>query len=96
MGGAGGCDEDGKVACAVIRGGKGGACGGRVHNDATRAVTRAWRSGVCNGQGRHEVAMRGTGKGHTRWCMCSYKGYRKLASAQKRLSSLKELSKNGC
>jgi hypothetical protein len=77
----GSCDEDSEVARAVMRGGKGGTCGSGVHSDATCVVTRAWQSGVCSGEGRCEVAARGTGEGHTRWCMCSYKGHRKLASA---------------
>ena len=73
------------VAYAVMRGGKGGACGSRVHSDTMHVVTRAQRSGACSGQGRHKVAMRGTGKGHMRWHVCSYKGHRKLASTWKRI-----------
>jgi len=64
---------------------KGCACSSRVHNDIIHVVTRAQQSGACSGQGRCEVAVRGTGKGHTRWHMCSYKGHRKLASTQKRI-----------
>jgi len=46
-------------------------------------------------------ARGGIGKGHVRWCVCSYKGHRELDSAWERIhtftsSRLKELKRIGC
>ena len=40
---------------------------------------------VVGAVGKWEVALGGTGEGHTRWCICSCKEHRELDSARGRI-----------